>query len=107
MWSEHYWFVLEGIVNQIMKEESPNEEEVRTVIYGICSRVPCVQCRNHFKKYVDMNPLYVGNVKEWLRLYRQSTKPVSKTIKGGCCGKKYVVTQNESTIKKLQSMRNY
>jgi len=106
MWSEHYWYVLESIVNQIMREESPCEEEVRTVVYGICSRVPCAKCRNHFKKYVDTNPLYVNNIKEWLQLYRQSTRTVSKTIKGGCCGKEYVATQKVSTMKKLQSMRN-
>ena len=105
MWSAHYWFVLNSIVREVSKEENPDEKEVKVVIDGICLRVPCSKCRDHYRRYVMENPLDVKNIVHWMNKYRQSTKPVVKVKKtGGCCGRK--IEKAGLTIqKRMQRMR--
>lgn len=99
MWSNHYWYVIGDIANQVEKENQTNEELVRKMIYGICSYVPCEQCRSHFKSYVVKNPIDVKNLNNWVQKYRMSTQP-----KKGCCGKARI-TGNTSIMKKMQSLK--
>jgi len=106
MWSTHYWYTLFSIVNEISKEKEPDEENVKSIIYGICLYVPCAKCKEHFKTYIKEHPLDVKNLKRWLSDYRQNTKPIVRARKG-CCGKSKLKETKVTNTKRIQGLRNF
>ena len=118
MWANHYWYVIGSIAKEVEKDNNRDEKLIEKTIQGICSYVPCEQCKKHFKEYVKENPIDVNNLNNWVNKYKNATQrgttqrsttqrgTTQRSVAGGCCGRSvYVGRKDESLMKKMQRMK--
>lgn len=53
-WGEPTWYLFHTLAEKINDESFPTiREELLNVFYSICSNLPCPDCANHAKQYLD------------------------------------------------------
>jgi len=133
MWANHYWYVIGSIAKEVEKDNNRDNKLIEKTIQGICSYVPCEQCKKHFKEYIKENPVDVNNLDNWVKKYKNATQKsttqrsttqrsttqrsttqrgttqrstTQRSVAGGCCGRSvYVGRRDESLMKKMQRMK--
>lgn len=77
MWQFSFWTVIDSLVSSTTPS---NIEETVTLIDGICRRVPCMKCREHYKKYKPLKAETKKDIQVWVINFKRSTKEKTKEI---------------------------